>query len=352
MDLRVGGNSVFSISKSGVLNIGRNSAIIYPTTTIGTLSAVGRNITFQSSETSGNNYMFHFRNINNSVQTSGVAGGINTSLNFTPTSGTGEFNLVNLPITINQTGGANGTTRGLFINPTITAAADWRAIETTVGNVILGSTSGNVGIGTTNPSAKLHVYGGNIKIEEGSGGDEQIEVSGGYLAKYNGLNNAWGFAQDRIYINGDTGNVGIGTTTPNAKLDVNGNTVITGSLTVTQGITGSLFGTASFAQTASFAPAYLPITLPQTTGLEISFTQDRVYGTFALPETGSAITSNTASAILGVTNLIIHSASAAPTTGSDFKKLSGSPNYVPGLNYIYCTYIADNQIIYSINQAT
>jgi hypothetical protein len=117
-------------------------------------------------------------------------------------------------------------------------------------------------------------------------------------------------------------------------------------------ITGSLLGTSSFAQTASFAPSYLPITLPQTTGLEISFTQDRVYGTFALPETGSAITLNTASAILGVTNLIIHSASAAPTTGSDFKKLSGSPNYVPGLNYIYCTYIADNQIIYSINQAT
>jgi hypothetical protein len=148
------------------------------------------------------------------------------------------------------------------------------------------------------------------------------------------------------------GNLALGKTTAGAKLDVNGNTVITGSLTVTQGITGSLFGTASFASTASFAPAYLPITLPQTTGLEISFTQDRVYGTFALPETGSAIISNTGSAILGVTNLIIHSASAAPTTGSDFKKLSGSPNYVPGLNYIYCTYIADNQIIYSINQAT
>jgi hypothetical protein len=49
-----------------------------------------------------------------------------------------------------------------------------------------------------------------------------------------------------------SGNVGIGTTTPNARLDVSGSAIITGSLTVTQGITGSLFGTASFAQTASF----------------------------------------------------------------------------------------------------
>ena len=116
--------------------------------------------------------------------------------------------------------------------------------------------------------------------------------------------------------------------------------------------TGSLFGTASFASTASFAPLYLPITLPQTTGLTISFTQDRVYGTYSSPETGGSITSNTGSAILGVTNLIIHSSSVAPTLGSDFKKLTGSSNYVAGLNYIYCTYITDNEIIYSINQAT
>lgn len=46
------------------------------------------------------------------------------------------------------------------------------------------------------------------------------------------------------------GNVGIGKTVPNATLDVNGNTIITGSLRVTSGITGSLFGTASFARNA------------------------------------------------------------------------------------------------------
>jgi hypothetical protein len=50
-----------------------------------------------------------------------------------------------------------------------------------------------------------------------------------------------------------SGDIGIGKLNPTAKLDVNGNTIITGSLKVTAGITGSLFGTSSFATTASYA---------------------------------------------------------------------------------------------------
>jgi hypothetical protein len=45
-----------------------------------------------------------------------------------------------------------------------------------------------------------------------------------------------GGTSDLVTIN-STGNVGINTTTPNAKLDVNGNTLVTGSLTVTSTIT-------------------------------------------------------------------------------------------------------------------
>ena len=41
--------------------------------------------------------------------------------------------------TINQTGGANGITRGLYINPTLTSAADFRAIETTRGRIVFGN---------------------------------------------------------------------------------------------------------------------------------------------------------------------------------------------------------------------
>lgn len=58
-----------------------------------------------------------------------------------------------------------------------------------------------------------------------------------------------------IYIQGEGKNyissyLGIGKLDPNAKLDVFGNAIITGSLTVTNGITGSLFGTASWATSA------------------------------------------------------------------------------------------------------
>ena len=47
------------------------------------------------------------------------------------------------------------------------------------------------------------------------------------------------------------GNIALGKTTANARLDISGSALISGSLNVTQGITGSLFGTASYAATAS-----------------------------------------------------------------------------------------------------
>jgi hypothetical protein len=79
---------------------------------------------------------------------------------FNPTSGASTFAGLSFTPTINQTGGANGITRGLYINPTLTAAADFRAIETTVGNVLFGTTSGNVGIGLANPVGKTDIVTG------------------------------------------------------------------------------------------------------------------------------------------------------------------------------------------------
>jgi hypothetical protein len=57
---------------------------------------------------------------------------------YNPTSGSTAFTVFNAQPTINQTGGANGITRGLYINPTLTAAADFRAIQTTAGKIIFG----------------------------------------------------------------------------------------------------------------------------------------------------------------------------------------------------------------------
>lgn len=70
-------------------------------------------------------------------------------LNFAPTSGTRQHNGIYLTQTINQTGGANGVTRGLLIEPTLTAAADYRAIETTNGRIVIADTATVTGSNAT-----------------------------------------------------------------------------------------------------------------------------------------------------------------------------------------------------------
>jgi hypothetical protein len=96
----------------------------------------------------------------------------------------------------------------------------------------------------------------------------------------------------------------------------------------------------------------LSIESQSTTGTLVSFLVDKVYGTLTTPETGN-ITADITNAKLGVTNIIIHNSGTAPTFGSQFKKLSGSGNYVTGVvNYIYCTFITTTEVIYSINQRT
>jgi hypothetical protein len=72
------------------------------------------------------------------VVTSGQRDGFLGQFTFAPTSGNAILNVFNVSPTINQTGGANGITRGLYINPTLTAAADFRAIQTTAGKIIFG----------------------------------------------------------------------------------------------------------------------------------------------------------------------------------------------------------------------
>lgn len=86
---------------------------------------------------------------------------------FQPTSGTAAFIFQTINGVINQTGGANGITRGLRITPTLTSAADWRSIEYdnnsgwgiygsgTAKNYIEGSVS--IGSSITNSGAKLEV---------------------------------------------------------------------------------------------------------------------------------------------------------------------------------------------------
>lgn len=66
------------------------------------------------------------------VSTSGTNILVLIGCTFSPTSGTATFTAERVAPTINQTGGANGITRGVSVEPTLTAAADWRSYDTNV----------------------------------------------------------------------------------------------------------------------------------------------------------------------------------------------------------------------------
>lgn len=87
--------------------------------------------------------------------TSGNKLAVSAESSYTPTSGTGTFTQLNLSGTINQTGGANGVTRSLYLNPTLTAIADFRGIDIPYSNSSAygiyqsGSATKNIFVGKT-----------------------------------------------------------------------------------------------------------------------------------------------------------------------------------------------------------
>lgn len=135
-----------------------------------TISSGSNTISFQtfrtiystSAGTIAGQYAFLFDDGGGSnTATSGTTGRFNLVSRFAPTSGTAVYNTALINPTVNQTGGANGITRGLFIDPTLTAAADFRAIETTAGKIIFaGLPTSSAGL----VSGQLWNDAGTLKI--------------------------------------------------------------------------------------------------------------------------------------------------------------------------------------------
>jgi len=100
------------------------------------------------------------------------------------------------------------------------------------GTDVTVTSTGNVGIGTTGPEQKLDIANGSIRLDEAY----SIDWDGGYslskrattgimeLRGYTGIAlNTWDGVSayfDALFIETTTGNVGIGTTSPGAKLEV------------------------------------------------------------------------------------------------------------------------------------
>jgi hypothetical protein len=198
--------------------------------------------------------------------------------------------------------------------------------STLIGFNVGSATGASLSIGSNNI-----IIGTNISLPTGT--QDSINI-GGVLFGSNTYFNSNGSTNPFTGAL-STGRIGINVVQPTHSLHVSGDTRIQGGLTATT--------------YNGYNP--LPTQAAISSGVTLSFITDTVYGTLLTPETSSAITANVTGALLGVTNILIHSGSTTPTFESQYKKLSGSGNYSAGtINYIFCTYIAPTEIIYSINQ--
>jgi hypothetical protein len=156
-----------------------------------------------------------------------------------------------------------------FIIETVSKAGGYAApfMITPTNNVILnggmgasGLSYGWVGIGTTAPANLLHVSGassvGVIRVSSSGGGVMnfydtaasanqklyQWRSEGGVfrMALVNDAENA--FVQQNILVANSSGNVGLGTASPNERLHVNGGMVVTGAASEQTGVNGLFLG--------------------------------------------------------------------------------------------------------------
>jgi hypothetical protein len=119
---------------------------------------------------------FNINQENDYTYTTGTGEFTTITANFLPTSGTGTLAGLVLRNTINQTGGANGITRGLYINPTLTSAADWRAIEVSAGvSVMAASSTASASIRIPSGTAPTSPVNGDIWFD---GTDLKIRIGG------------------------------------------------------------------------------------------------------------------------------------------------------------------------------
>ncbi|MBY0316402.1 MAG: hypothetical protein K2Q26_12820, partial [Bdellovibrionales bacterium] len=156
---------------------------------------------------------------------------ISGSVVWDPTSGSGNFSVLNLSPTINQTGTASGSYTGILLNAIETSVLGTanRLMDLQVGGAsrFLVTNTGNVGIGSTSPTEKLDVDGivkatgfvGPITATSSTSASgytintdsDNSSSDGGFNVQVNGA--------DRFVVNSE-GLVGIGGAAPSAGASI------------------------------------------------------------------------------------------------------------------------------------
>lgn len=150
-------NTAYTIGGSGnSITLGGSGGLI----TLSTANTTGIAIS-TTHNTASSTSNITFGNATSFTQISGTRNYINCNWGFAPTSGTAVHNQLSFTGTFNQTGGANGITRGIFLNQALTAVADFRGIEIAysnsnakgvyqTGSLTTNNLVGNTAFGTTN----------------------------------------------------------------------------------------------------------------------------------------------------------------------------------------------------------
>lgn len=129
---------VFRVADDGTTRIGSSSNVLQ--LTHNTITNLAENITVAALQTvtmqSGGSAQTGTNLVIDGTRTITSGAFINAGVTgtFNPTSGTGTYTGVSITNTVNQTGGASGNTYGIFIQPTLTAAADYRGIYVNAGS--------------------------------------------------------------------------------------------------------------------------------------------------------------------------------------------------------------------------
>jgi len=147
-------NNIFSVRNDGAVFVEAISgnAILY-------MSDVG-STRFEKATSTGitcfgpstNDHTFSISSFDSNNYLNGAISSLNLEGNFVPVNGSTAFSYMLFSGTINQTGTNTSIVRGIYINPTLTTPANWRAIEISGGISILAP--------STTASATLRVPSG------------------------------------------------------------------------------------------------------------------------------------------------------------------------------------------------